>query len=129
MDKLDYLEIKEDLLEDLDEYVNNLKYTREQAIVASFEDCTLMMKAYKDNYVSVIIILSVLSLKNDMIDDFIYERLVKTIEKYLDDYTFKDVKEFLEDKIYLEERLKKQDYSISDKAKYKNRANLLLEEI
>jgi len=121
----EYSEIKEILNNDFGQFINEHTYTPSQAIGALLEDSICMMKQYKDNYISVLALLSVISLQNNFIDDFVYERLEKILED-LEEYKYRLQSEFLIDKEYLENRLRKHDFTVISNEDYKKRVNILL---
>lgn len=122
----DYLEIKEILIDDFNQFVSGYKYTRDQAIGALLEDSVSIMRNYRDNYVSVIVLLSIISLQNDFIDNFIFERLERIIKKNFEEYKYKLLEEFLIDKEYIDDRLRKNDFIVINNKDYKTRVDVLL---
>ncbi|MBC2379263.1 hypothetical protein HBP49_13825 [Listeria welshimeri] len=74
MSEISYLEAKELTLEDYEDFIEDEEFSPSQAIAATFEHSVLMMKKSHKVYVSVMINLSILSLKENFMPDYLLER-------------------------------------------------------
>lgn len=124
MDKLNYLECKDLTQESYEEYINEEGFNVEQAIAATLEDSVLMMKRDNIGYVSVITSLAILALSENIIPDYIIEKL-----KHIDisNFSEEDKKIYVVDKKYIEDRLTNDDFTIIKDDIYKSRVNMLLQ--
>lgn len=127
MNSLTYSEIKEMLLEDYSELVENEDFTMEQAIAYMLEDSVRLMKKNNDNYISTIIGLSIIGLKENILTDYLYERLLKIDMNVLKTYEKNDKETLLEDIKYANNCLSENSYELLKDELYKSRVDMLLE--
>lgn len=126
MNEISYAEVKELTIEDFNDFINEEGFTAEQAIAATFEDSVIMMQKSRIAYVSVIVNLSILSMNQNFIPDFLLERQ-ESITR-LDDLSEEDKIMYNEDIFNLRKLLENQEYRIEKDEQYRLRVNMLLNE-
>lgn len=127
MDEISYEIIKEMLVEDYNDFIEKELYSIKQTIAALLEDSVIMMKESNDNYISTIVALAKISLENDIIPNYILERFVNISDGMMKFYKYKENTEFLNDKAFIDDKIKKKDFKIIDD-EYEYRVNMLLGE-
>ncbi|KMN45617.1 hypothetical protein [Bacillus sp. LK2] len=125
MEELGYLEAKELVVDDYNDFIEDEGFTPSQAIAATFEESVLMVRKSKKVYVSVIMTLAILSLKQNFIPDYLLERLDSL--KEIDALNDEEKSIYEEEKMNLQKLLDTQNYSIDKDDVYKLRVNMLLE--
>lgn len=125
MDEMSYKVIKEMLNEDYVDFIEVETYTTVQAIAALLEDSVMMMKKDRDNYISIIVALTELSLKSNTIPNYILERFTELSNDDIECYKYRDTSEFINSKSYIDVRMNKKDYNIYEDD-YQNRVNILM---
>ncbi|MBC1501368.1 hypothetical protein HB943_12215 [Listeria weihenstephanensis] len=124
MSEISYLEAKELTLEDYEDFIENEGFNPNQAIAATFEDSVLMMKKSNKVYVSVMINLSILSLKKNFIPDYLFEKQ-ESLPK-LEDLNEEDQSNYDLDINNLNQLLSNQNFEIEKDEEYRLRVNMLL---
>lgn len=127
MDEISYKIIKEMLVEDYNDFIEKELYSIKQTIAALLEDSVIMMKESNDNYISTIVALAKISLENDIIPNYILERFVNISDGMMKFYKYKENTEFINDKAFIDDKIKKKDFKIIDD-EYEYRVNMLLGE-
>lgn len=127
MDEISYEIIKEMLVEDYNDFIEKELYSIKQTIAALLEDSVIMMKESNDNYISTIVALAQISLENDIIPNYILERFVNLSDGMMKFYKYKENTEFINDKAFIDDKIKKKDFKIIDD-EYEYRVNMLLGE-
>lgn len=127
MDEISYKIIKEMLVEDYNDFIEKEFYSIKQTIAVLLEDSVIMMKESNDNYISTIVALAKISLENDIIPNYILERFVNISDGMMKFYKYKENTEFLNDKAFIDDKIKKKDFKIIDD-EYEYRVNMLLGE-
>lgn len=127
MDEISYEIIKEMLVEDYNDFIEKELFSIKQTIAVLLEDSVIMMKESNDNYISTIVALAKISLENDIIPNYILERFVNLSDGMIKFYKYKENSEFLNDKAYIDDKIKKKDFKIIDD-EYEYRVNMLLGE-
>lgn len=107
MNNVSYENIKEMLIEDYNDFIEIESYSINQAIAALLEDSVIMMKEDINNYISVIVILTKISLESDIIPNYILERFTILSDDMIKLYKYKEITEFINDKAYIDNKLKK----------------------
>lgn len=125
MNNMSYENMKEMLIEDYKDFIEIESYSINQAIAALLEDSVIMMKEDINNYISVIVILTKISLESDIIPNYILERFTILSDDIIKLYKYKEISEFINDKAYIDNKLKKKNIEIIDD-EYKERVNILL---
>lgn len=126
MDEISYEIIKEMLVEDYNNFIEKELYSIKQTIAVLLEDSVIMMKESNDNYISTIVALAQISLENDIIPNYILERFVNLSDGMMKFYKYKENTEFINDKAFIDDKIKKKDFKIIDD-EYEYRVNMLLE--
>lgn len=126
MEEMSYEVIKEMLVEDYNKVIEIESYSIKQAIAELLEDSVNMMKKNKDNYVSVIVGLAKISLENNVIPNYILERFIDLSENIIEFYKYKDSPVFINDRTYVNVKLKEKHFDVIDD-EYKKRVDMLLE--
>ena len=126
MDEISYEIIKEMLVEDYNDFIEKELYSIKQTIAALLEDSVIMIKESNDNYISTIVALAKISLENDIIPNYILERFVNLSDGIMKFYKYKENTEFINDKAFIDDKIKKKDFKIIDD-EYGYRVNMLLE--
>ena len=129
MEKLTYKEIKEMLLDDYSDLIENEGFTPEQAIAAMLEDSVLLMKKDSNNYISTVIGLSLIALKENILPDYLYDRIIKLDNNNFNGYDDEDLKLLLVDKNYINKRINTKNYTLLQDEAYKTRVSMLLGEL
>ncbi|RDX01171.1 hypothetical protein [Listeria kieliensis] len=124
MSEISYLEAKELTLEDYEDFIEDEGFSPSQAIAATFEDSVLMMKKSHKVYVSVMINLSILSLKENFIPDYLLERQ-ENLSK-LEDLNEEEQSAYNWDINALNQLLSNQNFEIVEDEEYRLRVNMLL---
>jgi len=124
MDELSYLEAKELTIEGYEELIEEDGFKPEHAVSATFEDSVYMMKKSNKIYVSVITTLSIISLEQNFIPDYLLEKIdsLEVTEELNDD----EKAIYKEEKAKLESMLKTLDYRVEKNENYVERARMLL---
>ena len=125
MDKLNYLEIKEINIEELEEYINLEGFTKEQAIAATMEDSVVMIRRDDSTYIPSIISLSFLALQWDFLPSFLEKRIGAILSKS-DQISLIKEEEFLKDKEYVKKRYDEKNYTLKKSQSFDERVSLLL---
>lgn len=107
MNNMSYENMKEMLIEDYNDFIEIESYSINQAIAALLEDSVIMMKEDINNYISVIVILTKISLESDIIPNYILERFTILSDDIIKLYKYKEISEFINDKAYIDNKLKK----------------------
>lgn len=126
MDEMSYEIIKEMLVEDYNDFTEIESYSIKQSIAALLEDSVNMMKENKDNYVSVIVGLAKISLENNIIPNYILERFINLSENIIELYKYKENPEFINDRTYVNVKLKEKHFDIIDD-EFQKRVDMLFE--
>lgn len=126
MKNLNYLEGKELIEKDYKDFIEEEQFTPQQAIAATFEDSVLMMKKSYKVYVAAIINLSILSLKQNFIPDYLLEKQGNL--KKLENLTKKEQVNYEADINQLNHLLHNQKFEVDKDEEYKLRVNMLLEQ-
>lgn len=124
MSEISYLEAKELTLEDYDDFIEDEGFSPSQAIAPTFEDSVLMMKKSHKVYVSVMINLSILSLKENFIPDYLLERQ-ENLSK-LEGLNEEEQSAYNWDINALNQLLSNQNFEIDKDEEYRLRVNMLL---
>lgn len=124
MSEINYLEAKELTLEDYEDFIEDEGFSPSQAIAATFEDSVLMMKKSPKVYVSVMINLSILSLKENFIPDYLLERQ-ENLSK-LEGLNEEEQSAYNWDINALNQLLSNQNFEIDKDEEYRLRVNMLL---
>ncbi|KRN57321.1 hypothetical protein [Carnobacterium divergens] len=124
MSEISYLEAKELTLEDYEDFIEDEGFSPSQAIAATFEDSVLMMKKSHKVYVSVMINLSILSLKENFIPDYLLERQ-ENLSK-LEGLNEEEQSAYNWDINVLNQLLSNQNFEIDKDEEYRLRVNMLL---
>ncbi|MBP2100367.1 hypothetical protein [Enterococcus rivorum] len=124
MSEISYLEAKELTLEDYEDFIEDEGFSPSQAIAATFEDSVLMMKKSHKVYVSVMINLSILSLKENFIPDYLLERQ-ENLSK-LEGLNEEEQSAYNWDINALNQLLSNQNFEIDKDEEYRLRVNMLL---
>ena len=124
MKSLSYLEAKELTLEDHEDFIEDEGFGPSQAIAATFEDSVLMMKKSHKVYVSVMINLSILSLRENFIPDYLLERQ-ENLSK-LEGLNEEEQSAYNWDINALNQLLSNQNFEIDKDEEYRLRVNMLL---
>lgn len=124
MSEISYLEAKELTLEDYEDFIEDEGFSPSQAIAATFEDSVLMMKKSHKVYVSVMINLSFLSLKENFIPDYLLERQ-ENLSK-LEGLNEEEQSAYNWDIKALNQLLSNQNFEIDKDEEYRLRVNMLL---
>ncbi len=124
MSEISYLEAKELTLEDYEDFIEDEGFSPSQAIAATFEDSVLMMKKNHKVYVSVMINLSILSLKENFIPDYLLERQ-ENLSK-LEGLNEEEQSAYNWDINALNQLLSNQNFEIDEDEEYRLRVNMLL---
>lgn len=124
MSEISYLEAKELTLEDYEDFIEDEGFSPSQAIAATFEDSVLMMKKCHKVYVSVMINLSILSLKENFIPDYLLERQ-ENLSK-LEGLNEEEQSAYNWDINALNQLLSNQNFEIDKDEEYRLRVNMLL---
>lgn len=124
MSEISYLEAKELTLEDYEDFIEDERFSPSQAIAATFEDSVLMMKKSHKVYVSVMINLSILSLKENFIPDYLLERQ-ENLSK-LEGLNEEEQSAYNWDINALNQLLSNQNFEIDKDEEYRLRVNMLL---
>lgn len=124
MSEISYLEAKELTLEDYEDFIEDEGFSPSQAIAATFEDSVLMMKKSHKFYVSVMINLSILSLKENFIPDYLLERQ-ENLSK-LEGLNEEEQSAYNWDINALNQLLSNQNFEIDKDEEYRLRVNMLL---
>ncbi|MBC1673467.1 hypothetical protein HB950_14195 [Listeria welshimeri] len=124
MSEISYLEAKELTLEDYEDFIEDEEFSPSQAIAATFEDSVLMMKKSHKVYVSVMINLSILSLKENFIPDYLLERQ-ENLSK-LEGLNEEEQSAYNWDINALNQLLSNQNFEIDKDEEYRLRVNMLL---
>lgn len=124
MSEISYLEAKELTLEDYEDFIEDEGFSPSQAIAATFEDSVLMMKKSPKVYVSVMINLSILSLKENFIPDYLLERQ-ENLPK-LEGLNEEEQSAYNWDINALNQLLSNQNFEIDKDEEYRLRVNMLL---
>lgn len=124
MSEVSYLEAKELTIEDYQDFIEDEGFNPNQAIAATFEDSILMMRKSNKVYVSVMINLSILSLKENFIPDYLLERQ-ENLSK-LDGLNKEEQSAYNMDVNTLNQLLSNQNFEIDKDEEYRLRVNMLL---
>lgn len=124
MSEVSYLEAKELTIEDYQDFIEDEGFNPNQAIAATFEDSILMMRKSNKVYVSVMINLSILSLKENFIQDYLLERQ-ENLSK-LDGLNKEEQSAYNMDVNTLNQLLSNQNFEIDKDEEYRVRVNMLL---
>lgn len=124
MSEISYLEAKELTLEDYEDFIEDEGFSPSQAIAATFEDSVLMMKKSHKVCVSVMINLSILSLKENFIPDYLLERQ-ENLSK-LEGLNEEEQSAYNWDINVLNQLLSNQNFEIDKDEEYRLRVNMLL---
>ena len=125
MSEVSYLEAKELILEDYQDFIEDEGFNPNQAIAATLEDSVLMMRKSNKVYVSVMINLSILSLKENFIPDYLLERQ-ENLPK-LEGLNEEEQSAYNWDINTLNQLLNNQNFEIDKDEEYRLRVNMLLE--
>ena len=124
MSEISYLEAKKLTLEDYEDFIEDERFSPSQAIAVTFEDSVLMMKKSHKVYVSVMINLSILSLKENFIPDYLLERQ-ENLSK-LEGLNEEEQSAYNWDINALNQLLSNQNFEIDKDEEYRLRVNMLL---
>lgn len=127
MDEISYEIIKEMLVEDYNNFIEKELYSIKQTIAVLLEDSVIMMKESNDNYISTIVALAQISLEKDIIPNYILERFINFSDGMMKLYKYKENTEFINDKAFIDDKIKKKDFKIIND-EYEYRVNMLLGE-
>jgi hypothetical protein len=125
MEKLSYFEEKESTIECYNEFVEIEKFNQVQAIAATLEDSSLVMRANEKAYLAVIVTLSIISLKNNFIDDYLLERIDIIKLKQNVELSGEEKSVFEKDMNIIDELLES-DYKVIKNDNFKRRVTILL---
>ncbi|MHC5229399.1 hypothetical protein ACYSNW_14060 [Enterococcus sp. LJL99] len=125
MSEINYLEAKELTLEDYEDFIEDEGFSPSQAIAATFEDSVLMMKKSHKVYVSVMVNLSILSLNQKFLPDYLLEK--QEVLKELDGLNEEEQSVYDSDISTLNQLLSNQNFEIDKDEEYKLRVEMLLE--
>ncbi|MCL2353176.1 MAG: hypothetical protein FWC69_00945 [Defluviitaleaceae bacterium] len=125
-DKLDYLEVRELIIEDYDEFIELDDFSPEQSIAATLEGSIRLMRSSKKFYICVVITLAILSLKQGFIPDYLLICLDVVNFKGIEGLSDEEQSAFREDMDSLEKLLGMEDYKIDKDEIYKARVKMLL---
>lgn len=125
MSELNYLEAKKLTIEDYEDFIEDEGFSPRQAIAATFEDSVLMMKKSYKVYISVMINLSILSLNQNFLPDYLLERQ-KNFNK-LDGLDKEEQTAYDLDISNLNTLLCDKNFEIDKDEEYKLRVDMLLE--
>lgn len=125
MIEVSYLEAKELTLEDYEEFVKEEGFNPRQAIAATFEDSVLMMKKSNKVYVSVMANLSILSLNQNFIPDYLLEKQ-EDLQK-LEGLSEDEQSAYNLDMNNLNQLLRNRNFEVDKDEEYKSRVKMLLE--
>ncbi|MBC1417821.1 hypothetical protein [Listeria fleischmannii] len=124
MSEVSYLEAKELTLEDYEEFVKEEGFNPRQAIAATFEDSVLMMKKSNKVYVSVMAKLSILSLNQNFIPDYLLEKQ-EDLQK-LEGLSEDEQSAYNLDMNNLNQLLRNRNFEVDKDEEYKSRVKMLL---
>lgn len=124
MSEISYLEAKELTLEDYEDFIEDEGFSPSQAIAATFEDSVIMMKKSHKVYVSVMVNLSILSLNQKFLPDYLLEK--KEVLKKLDGLNEEEQSVYDSDISTLNLLLSNQNFEIDKDEEYKLRVEMLL---
>ena len=125
MENSSYLKAKELTLEDYEDFIEDEGFSSSQAVAATFEDSVLMMKKSHKVYVSVMVNLSILSLKQDFLPDYLLEKQESL--KMVNGLNEEEQSVYDSDISTLNQLLSNQKFEIDKDEEYKLRVNMLLE--
>lgn len=127
MSELNYLEAKKLTIEDYEDFIEDEGFSPSQAIAATFEDSVVMMKKSHKVYISVMVNLSILSLNQNFIPDYLLERQ-KNLNK-LDglDLDKEEQIAYDLDLSNLNRLLHDKNFEVDEDEEYKLRVDMLLE--
>lgn len=124
MSEVSYLEAKELTLEDYEEFVKEEGFNPRQAIAATFEDSVLKMKKSNKVYVSVMAKLSILSLNQNFIPDYLLEKQ-EDLQK-LEGLSEDEQSAYNLDMNNLNQLLRNRNFEVDKDEEYKSRVKMLL---
>ncbi|MHC5218142.1 hypothetical protein ACYSNR_15890 [Enterococcus sp. LJL128] len=125
MSEISYLEAKKLTLKDYEDFIEDEGFSPSQAIAATFEDSVLMMRKSHKVYVSVMVNLSILSLNQNFLPDYLLEK-----QESLKEFGGLNEEEqsiYDSDMSTLNQLLSNQNFEIDKDEEYKLRVNMLLE--
>lgn len=125
MSELSYLEAKKLTIEDYEDFIEDEGFSPSQAIAATFEDSVVMMRKSHKVYVSVMVNLSILSLKQNFIPDYLLEKQ-KNLNK-LDGLDKEEQTAYDLDISNLNRLLHDKNFEVDKDEEYKLRVDMLLE--
>ncbi len=126
MEDLGYCEVKELVIEDYNDFIQEEGFDKEQAIAATLEDSILMIRKSHVVYVSAIVNLGLICLQEKFIVDYVYVRLLEILKDELIELSQEDKVSYQNDKKMLETLLSKENYEIKKDETYKARIDMLL---
>ncbi len=127
MEYVEYIEIKEMVEESFDEFINTTGFNKEGAIAATLEDIVLLMRDYNHAYVCVLINLGIISMTNNFLPDYIFERIERIKEIKLD-LTGNNLSQYLSDLKDFNRLIEKNDFKIDVNIGYTERVNVILKD-
>jgi len=126
IDKLSYTDVIELMIENYNELIEDEGLSPDQAIAATLEDSVLIMRASEKAYVSAIMTLAILSLKQNFIPDYLLERLDMDSFKKIEGLDTEEREIFKKEINSLENLLNTSDYKVDKDEAYRMRVNMLL---
>jgi superfamily I DNA/RNA helicase len=110
-----YNELKKDILEEYDEYIQEWNYTPAQSTARIIEESILILKEKKIYQITIFITLALANLEKDLLPDYVRHEIEtiekeNLIEKYKTEYTAFD--ELVEDYKKLLNLLKEKDFQV-----------------
>jgi len=124
MDELNYSEARELTIEGYNELIEEDGFSPEHAISAAFEDSIYMMKKSSKVYVSVMLTLSILSLEQKFIPDYLLERIDKL--EVVEELNDEEKVIYEDERAKLDKMLETMDYRINKNESYIERARMLI---
>jgi hypothetical protein len=125
MSEISYIEAKRLILEDYENFIEVEGFSPSQSIAATLEDSVLMMKKSHKVYVSVMVNLSILSLKQKILPDYLLEQQENL--KELEGLTKEEQTIYDLDISILNQLLSNHKFIIDEDEEYKLRVKMLLE--
>jgi len=124
MSELNYLEAKKLTIEDYEDFIEDEGFSPSQAIAATFEDSVVMMRKSHKVYISVMVNLSILSLNQNFIPDYLLERQ-KNLKK-LDGLDKEEQTAYDLDLSNLNRLIHDKNFEVDKDEEYKLRVDMLL---